>query len=166
MSTTVTAPAETTTVASAPHQTRSLRLPTRRAPAPTRARLRTIRLPLAALVAALLLVPTVVVAGSMAAGWWATTGRPNPAAADGGPDGQPQGADKAETDLPATPDDVKGWMTAQQVLDAFPPLTAAELFTLFGVPATTATSTPLKDLAERGTGFDLTDLREWLKQRS
>lgn len=164
MSTTVTAPAETTTVGPVPHQTGSLRLPARRAPTPTRARLRTVRLPLVALVAALLLVPTVVVAGSMATGWWATTGRPNPAAAGGGPAAQPPDADTAEPGLPAVPDDVKGWMTAQQVLDAFPPLTAAELFALFGVPANTATSTPLKDLAERGTGFDLTDLREWLKQ--
>jgi hypothetical protein len=140
--------------------------------------------PLIGLVMVWLLVPTAVVTGSMAVGWWATTGRPKitalatapgsqehtgaaPTGADGG--GQPeQGDGQARTnrsDLPKTPDDVKGRMTVQQLLDAFPQVTDEQLFARFGVPADTPTSIELKELAERGNGFDLPALRAWLKQR-
>lgn len=153
-----------------------LRLPARRAAVPTRTRLRTVRLPLGVLLAALLLIPTVTVAGAMAEGWWATTGRPTgSASAAGAPQPAHAQADPQTGDaiaggrsdpsqLPASADDVRGWMTARQILDAFPRVTTAELYAQFGVPADTASSTELKDLAESGNGFDLPALRQWLKR--
>jgi hypothetical protein len=63
-------------------------------------------------------------------------------------------------------DDVRGSMTMQQVLDAFPQVTAAELCTLFGAPADTPPSTQLKNLAQAGNGYEVSELREWLKTRA
>jgi hypothetical protein len=63
------------------------------------------------------------------------------------------------------PESVNGSMTVQQVLDAFPTVTAAEIYRQFGVPADTPTSTQLKELAAHGNGYEVSDLREWLKTR-
>lgn len=64
------------------------------------------------------------------------------------------------------PDDVRGSTTMQQVLDAFPRVTAAELCARFGVPVDTPTSTQLKTLAQTGNGYEVSELREWLKTRT
>ena len=66
----------------------------------------------------------------------------------------------------AVPEDVKGWMTVQQVLDAFP-VTKAALYEHFGIPADTPTDATLSSLKETGslTGFDVPTLRTWLGER-
>lgn len=47
---------------------------------------------------------------------------------------------------PADPADVKGSMTEQQVIDAFPTITAGQILTQFSAPVDTPTSTQLKRL--------------------
>ncbi len=141
-----------------------LRLPPHRDPVPTRTRLRTRRLPVAVYAAALLLLPALVIGAAMTQGWWTTTGRTASAAATGG--GGSSGsampeASKDTTSLPATTADVKGWMTVQQVTDAFPEITAPLLLERLGAPADTAPSTALKDLLEPA-GMDVPALRSWL----
>lgn len=64
------------------------------------------------------------------------------------------------------PQEVKGSMTLQQILDAFRGITAAEICAKFGVPSDTPTSTQLKTLAQRGNGYEVSQLREWLETRS
>ena len=79
--------------------------------------------------------------------------------------GEP-GQVKAAPTSGASPDDVKGWMSVQQVLDAFP-VSQTDLYARFAIPAGTATSTTLSELAESsGGGFDVPALRAWLGEAS
>lgn len=170
-----------------------LRLPPHRRPAPTRTRLRTRRVPLVGYVLTLLLVPVAVLFAAQASGWWITNGhtlpstalggqafgvdgRPAPGGpADPGPGGLASGVTPAASghagDSPAAPvtlldpQDVKGSMAVQQVLDAFPQVTATEIYQLFGVPAGTPASTQLKALVKDGNGYEVTEFREWLRER-
>jgi hypothetical protein len=58
--------------------------------------------------------------------------------------------------------DVKGWMTVQDVLDAFP-VTQDALYSQFAIPSGTPTDTGLGSLSEASDGsFDIPALREWL----
>lgn len=138
-------------------------IPAGRNPVPTHTRLHTRHVPVVMYVAALLLIPGLVVAGFMSAGLWATTGKATitqsgtPAAeADGHPG---PGA-------PADPADVKGSMTVQQVIDAFPKITAEQIAAQFNAPADTPTSTQLKTLVEGSDGMDLPALRVWIEQHA
>ena len=84
--------------------------------------------------------------------------------------GAGQGAESGERVAPtagAVPEDVKGWMTVQQVLDAFP-VTKAALYQRFGIPADTPTDTTLSSLKEAGdlSGFDIPTLRTWLGEQA
>jgi hypothetical protein len=54
-------------------------------------------------------------------------------------------------------------MTLQQVIDAFPSVTAAQLLAQFNAPPNTPTSTQLKDLVEASDGMDIPTLRTWLE---
>ena len=67
----------------------------------------------------------------------------------------------------ADPADVKGWMSVQQVLDAFP-VTKEALYAKFGIPASTPTDTTLSGLKEvEGVGeFDVPGLRTWLGEQA
>lgn len=172
----------------------TLRLPASRHPVPTSTRVRTRRLPLIAYVAVLLALPAAVVLGARTTGWWVTTGHVVPATAlgadaigtrpTGGPgpakgaageaapsqggsgqSGSGQGQSGGSGAVVSNPADIKGSMTVQQIVDAFPPITTAEIFKKFGVPATTSTSTQLKVLAQTGNGYDVTALREWVATR-
>jgi len=119
-------------------------------------------------VMALLVVPGLVVAGFMSAGIWASTGTSitaqDAAPAQAGATGAP--AQAGATGAPADPADVKGSMTLRQVVDAFPPTTAAQILAAFSAPLDTPTSTQLKDLAEGSNGMDIPGLRTWLQQQS
>jgi hypothetical protein len=42
-------------------------------------------------------------------------------------------------------------------------VTAAEICELFWVSSGTPTTTQLKTLAQKGNGYEVTDLREWLE---
>jgi hypothetical protein len=153
-----------------------LRIPRSAHPVPTTPRLRSARL--AAWAYALVIVA--VFAGSILVGrdlgWFATTGRgtPLPSAAGTGSHtamgaGSGQGSESGERVAPtagAAPEDVKGWMTVQQVLDAFP-VTRAALYQRFGIPTDTPTDTTLSQLKEAGDldGFDVPALRAWLSEQ-
>ena len=138
-----------------------LAIPAGRHPVPTQTRLHTRRVPAKMYVAALLLLPALVVAGFMSAGIWATTGTTLTAAEEAG-SGEGEGSAVA----PAAPADVKGSMTLQQVVDAFPSVTAAQLLAQFNAPPNTPTSTQLKDLVEASDGMDIPALRTWLQDHT
>ena len=139
-----------------------LTIPAGRRPVPTHTRLHTRRVPVAMYVAVLLLLPGLVVVGFMSAGLWATTGTSVTATQKGTPSGE----GGANAVAPAAPADVKGSMTLQQVIDAFPTITAAQFLTQFGAPLNTPTSTQLKDLVENSNGMDLPAVRIWLAKQT
>jgi hypothetical protein len=70
------------------------------------------------------------------------------------------------SDLQTSPHDVKGSMTIQQVVDAFPQVTAAQICEFLGLPADTSKSTQLKTLAQTGNGREVTELHEWLETKT
>lgn len=154
------APCDTTTIPAKPSAPQ-LVLPRGAHPVPTHTRLHTRRVPVLVYVAALLLIPGLVVGGFVGAGWWTTTGKTATAQAGG-----QQGEGTTGVAAPSAPADVKGSMTVQQVVDAFPAVTAAEVFARFGAPLETATSTQLKTLVEAGNGTDIPTLRTWLQERT
>ena len=131
---------------------------------PTHTGLRTRRIPVAMYVAALLLLPTLMVAGFMSAGVWANA--ETSATTQAGPQtGTPSGDGSTGAEAPAAPADVKGSMTVQQVVDAFPPITAAQILGKLGAPLNTRTSTQLKTLVENGNSIDIPTLRTWLQDQ-
>lgn len=138
-----------------------LTIPAGRHPVPTQTRLRTRRVPIVMYVLALLVIPALVVLGSMGAGLWATTGTSITAQA-----GTPSGESNTGRPTPEAPADVKGSMTVQQVLDAFPTITAEQVLTQFRAPSNTPTSTQLKDLVEGSDGMDLPAVRIWLEKQT
>jgi hypothetical protein len=115
-------------------------------------------------IAALLLLPTLMVAGFMSAGLWAKA-EPSATTQTGTQAGTPSGEDGAGAEAPATPADVKGSMTVQQVVDALPPITAAQILGKLGAPLNTPTSTQLKTLVEKGNSIDIPTLRTWLQEQ-
>lgn len=144
-----------------------LRLPSRPRAVPTTTRMATRRVPALAIPALALLLGAGVVVAAQATGHWATTGRDAVAAATAqtvagsGEGGSGAGADASA--LPATPADVKGWMTLQQVLDAgFPGVTESALRSRFAIPTATSLATALKELDGSVPGFDVATLRTWL----
>ncbi len=56
-------------------------------------------------------------------------------------------------------------MTVQQVVDAFPPITAAQILAKLGAPLGTPPSTQLKSLVEGGNSIDVPTLRTWLQEQ-
>jgi len=140
---------------------RELTIPRGRRPVPTQTRLHTRRVPVAMYVIALLVIPSLVVFGFMAAGLWATTGTSVTAQAS-----TPSEDGGTGPAAPADPADVKGSMTVQQVVDAFPTITAVQVLTQFGAPLDTPTSTQLKDLVESSDGMDIPAVRVWLVKQT
>lgn len=152
------------TATATPSEARTLRLPNRSRAVPTSTRTATRRVPALAAPLLAVLLGAGVVAAAQASGHWATTGRDalstSAAGATTAPDG---GAAPGSDALPASPDDVKGWMTLQQVVDAgFPGVTESALRSRFDIPATLSLATPLKDLDATVSGFDVATLRAWL----
>jgi hypothetical protein len=153
-----------------------LRIP-RSDPLPTRPRLRSAHVAIWAYVVLIVAVFAGSILVGRDLGWFATTGRGttshNAAGAGSHPapgTGAGQGAEAEERVAPtagAVPEDVKGWMAVQQVLDAFP-VTRTALYQRFGIPADTATSTTLSALKEAGdlSGFDVPTLRTWLGEQA
>jgi hypothetical protein len=139
-----------------------LSIPRGRRPVPTRTRPRTRRISVAIYVTALLLLPTLMVAGFMSAGLWASAGTSATASTAQG--GMPSAESGAGAEAPAVAD-VKGSMTVQQVVDAFPPITAAQILAKLGAPPGTPPSTQLKTLLEEGNSIDVPTLRTWLQEQ-
>jgi hypothetical protein len=104
----------------------------------------------------------------LGAGWWATTGATaTGATTTGRADGSgAAGTEGTASPALADPADVKGSTTVQQVVDAFPAVTAAEVLEQFGAPLDTPTSTQLKSLVEAGDGTDIPAIRTWLGERA
>ncbi len=147
---------------STPAPAPELSIPRGRRTVPTQTKLHTHRIPVAMYVAALLLLPTLVVAGSMSAGLWASAGKSTtPQTVQGA---TPSGLSGAGPEAPAAPADVKGSMTVQQVVDAFSPISAAQILTKLGAPLDTPSSTQLKTLVEKGNSIDVPTLRTWLEE--
>ena len=134
-----------------------LTIPRGRRAVPTQTRLRTRRIPVAMYIAALLLLPTLMVAGFISAGLWANAETTATTQA-----GTQAGESAA---APAAPADVKGSMTIQQVVDAFPPITAAQILGKLGASLSTPPSTQLKTLVESGNSIDIPTLRTWLQEQ-
>ena len=141
-----------------------LAIPRGRRPVPTQTRLHTRRIPVAMYVAALLLLPTLMVAGFMSAGLWANA-ETSATTQAGTQAGTPSGESGTGAEAPAAPADVKGSMTVQQVVDAFPPITAAQILAKLGAPLNTPTSAQLKTLVEKGNSIDIPTLRTWLQEQ-
>lgn len=139
-----------------------LAIPRGRRPAPTHTRLHTRRIPVVMYVASLLLTPTLMVAGFMSAGLWANA---ETSATTQAQPGTPSAESRAGAEAPASPADVKGSMTVQQVVDAFSPITAAQILGKLGAPLKTPTSTQLKTLVEKGNSIDIPTLRTWLQEQ-
>ncbi len=95
-------------------------------------------LPLVVLVA---LLGTIAIA--QVAGGWSTNGR------------------TSVNTTQLTPDDIKGWMTLQQLIDGLP-ITHDELYALAGIPTDISPATALKDLE---SFISVTTLRERLAER-
>jgi len=141
-----------------------LTIPRGRRAVPTQTRLHTRRIPVAMYVTALLLLPTLMVAGFMSAGLWANA-ETSATAQSGAQAGTGSGDSGAGAKAPAAPADVKGSMTIQQVVDAFPTITAAQILGKLGAPLNTPTSTQLKTLVEKGNSIDIPTLRTWLQDQ-
>jgi hypothetical protein len=154
-------PRETTNTDEMQATATELVIPAGRHPVPTQTRLHTRRIPVKMYVAALLLLPALVVAGFMSAGIWATTGKTVTAVSE---PGTGSGEGEGSAVAPAAPADVKGSMTVQQVLDAFPAITATQILAQFNAPPNTPASTQLKDLVEASDGMDIPTLRTWLEK--
>ena len=144
-------------------QAQELTIPAGRHPVPTRTRLHTRRIPVAMYVIALLVIPALVVVGFMSAGMWATTGKTVTSVT--APAGTGSGEVDGSAAAPAAPADVKGSMTVQEVVDAFPTITAVQVLAQFSAPLDTPTSTQLKDLVESSNGMDLPAVRIWLEEQ-
>lgn len=128
-----------------------LRIPRSADPVPTQPRLRSVRIPLWVYVGSLVAIVGVLVLGAQAAGWFVTSGR--------------TAAGSSERVVPAVGSstaDIKGWMSVQQLLDAYP-VTMEALSAEFAVPPGTPTSTTLSELKEiEGVSLDIPALRVWI----
>ena len=149
-----------------------LSIPRGRRPVPTQTTLRTRRIPVAMYIAALLLLPILIVGGFMSAGLWANAEKSTTAQVAQGTEGTQgtkagttSGEGGANIEAPATAADVKGSMTVQQVVDAFPTITAAQILAKLGAPLDTPASTQLKTLVEKGNSVDVPTLRTWLEEK-
>lgn len=90
-----------------------------------------------------------VIGGAKAAGVWSVSGKLNAAGEKLAPTG-------------ANPDEIKGWMTLDDVAKAYN-VPVAEILAAFDLPADTPGSAQIKSL-ESAT-FSTTNLRTWLRTR-
>lgn len=147
-----------------------LRIPRSAHPVATSPRLRSAPMPTWAYALAIVAVfaGSILVARDL--GWFATTGRGATSLGATETPGTGAGEGSGERVAPtagAVPEDVKGWMTLQQVLDAFP-VSKETLYERFGIPADTPTDATLSGLKESGdlSTFDIPALRTWLGEQA
>jgi hypothetical protein len=88
---------------------------------------------------------------AQAAGFWTTSGR----ITGTGQLVEPTGADPAE---------VRGWMTVDQIVEAYG-VSRDDLYARFQIPAETRSTTPLSSLEKVSGSFSTTALRAWLVER-
>ncbi len=130
-----------------------LRIPRSANPIPTTPRLqhRALPIPLYALGALALITGLLVLSTQL--GWFVTSGK-----VDGT-------GNRITLTSSSSGADLKGWMTIQQVLDAFG-VSKQEFYGAFGLPSDLATDEKLGPLGESVPGFALEDVRTWLDVRS
>lgn len=128
-----------------------LRIPKSADPTPTPTAHRSRRVPLLAYVGIALALVGILVVGSQTMGWFKTTGQMTSSTGE-----------KVAPAAGAATTDIKGWMSIQQVLDAYP-VTKEALYAHFGIPADTPTTTTLSELKEGAVGtVDVPTLRSWI----
>ena len=128
-----------------------LRIPKSANPAPTATAHVNRKVPVLAYVAILLAVIGVLVVGSQTVGWFKTTGQMTSSTGE-----------KVAPAAGAATSDIKGWMSIQQVMDAYP-VTKDALYAHFGIPTDIPTTATLSELKEAGTGtLDVPTLRSWI----
>jgi hypothetical protein len=128
-----------------------LRIPRSAHPAPTSPSHASRRISPLAYVGVLLVLVGALLAGSQAIGWFRTTGQMS--SSSGEHVAPAAGADTSE---------IKGWMTLQQILDAYP-VSAGALYAHLGISTATDPSTTLSELKESGVGaVDVPALRAWI----
>lgn len=134
-----------------------VRIPKSAAPVPTSPTHRSRPLPVRLYAGGALLLAVALLVGAQQLGWYGTSGRGNA--------GEGEGGRVALTSGQSIGLDVKGWMTVQDVLDAFP-VTRDALYAQFSLPASTPTDSRLGELSEASGGtFDIPALRDWLDGR-
>lgn len=131
-----------------------VRIPRSANPVPTPTRRVSRRVPAALYAAGSLMLITVLIAGAKQVGWFATSGRVDPATGQA-----------ITLTAESTGADLKGWMTIEQFLDAFG-LDKAAFYAEFGLPADVPTSEKLGPLGEAVPGFELEQLRTWVDARA
>ncbi|MEI6362723.1 MAG: hypothetical protein WCP95_11360 [Actinomycetes bacterium] len=128
-----------------------LRIPKGAHPTPTPTAHVNRRVPVLAYVAVLLAVIGVLVVGSQTMGWFKTSGQMTSSTGE-----------KVAPAAGAPTTDIKGWMSIQEVLDAYP-VTKDAMYAHFGIPADTPTTTTLSELKEGAAGtLDVPTLRSWI----
>ena len=143
-----------------------LRIPKSAHPTPTPTARASRRVPVLAYAGALIAIVAVLVIGTQTLGWFATSGqmRSGEQAGGGAGGGDATGEGRAAPQAGASTAEIKGWMSLQQVLDAYP-VTKEALYAHFGISADTPTSTTLSGLTEEGsTSMKVPDLRAWIDE--
>lgn len=131
-----------------------VRIPRSAEPVPTTQRLREVGLPVPVFMATVALLVPLLIFGSIQLGWFGATGRVDAAT------GQ-----TIELTADSVGDDIRGWMTLDQVLDGFG-LSRAELNAAFPTLAGVDSSLKMGEISE-STGLELDALRTWIDdQRS
>ncbi len=129
-----------------------LRIPRSAQPVPTSAKRANRRVPLLAYVGGTLLVITASIMGAQALGWYESGAKVNAA------------GERIAPAAGASTADIKGWMSIQQVLDAYP-VTKDALYARFDIPADIPTATGLGELKEGGIGsMEIPELRAWIDE--
>jgi hypothetical protein len=128
-----------------------LRIPRSAHPTPTPTTRTSRRVPVVAYVGVLLALVGILVVGTQSLGWFRTTGQISSATGE-----------RVAPGAGAATSEIKGWMTLQQVLDAYP-VTQVALYAHFAIPTDTPTATTLSELKEGGiSSLDVPTLRSWI----
>lgn len=131
-----------------------LKIPKSAHPVPTAAKLKSGRIPVILYSAVSIALIVGLVVGAKAMGWYGTSGKVSAATGE------------AITLGPSSVgDDIKGWMTVQQVLDGFS-LKKESLYSKFSIPSTVSTKTTVGSLSEEISTFELPALREWIDTKN
>ena len=132
-----------------------LRIPKSAHPAPTNTKLKNGRIPVILYSAVSIALILGLVVGAKSLGWYGTLGKVSAATGEAitlGPN--------------SVGDDIKGWMTIQQVLDATS-VSRAEFNKRFAIPDRLPTSTPLSSIQGEGvSNFEVSAVRDWFSTLS
>ena len=132
--------------------TPQLKIPRSADPVPTAPKLKQKRIPLGLYLGGALTLIVGLIFSASSIGWFQTSGRVD---GSGG---------KIELTATSTGADLKGWMTIQDLLDAFS-IPKEEFVATFNLPSDIDTTEKLGPLGESVEGFELEAVRTWLDAR-